>query len=88
MEELVRKEQELQADSPETHPVIDISYVEMPTKLTSRINLSNILGAIAFIAMLAIPGAVEGEMYMAAIALTAACGTCAYLSIREDGKRR
>lgn len=51
-------------------------------------NASNILGAIAFMALLAIPGAVEGEMYMTAIALAAACGTCAYLSIREDGKRR
>ena len=88
MEELVRKEQELQAASPEAHPVIDISYVEMPTKLTSRINLSNILGAVAFIALLAIPGAVEGEMYMTAIALMAVCGTCTYLSIREDGKGR
>lgn len=88
MEELVRKEQELRVASPETHPVIDISYVEMPSKLTSRINLSNILGAIAFMAMLAAPGAVEGRMYITAAVLVAIFAACAYLSIKENRKKR
>lgn len=56
--------------------------------LTYRIDASSIFGSIAFLAMLAAPGAVEGGMYMTAAALTAACGICAYLSIREDGKKR
>lgn len=51
------------------------------------LNASNVLGAIAFLAMIAAPGAVEGGMYMTAIVLIAICGTCAYLSIKEDGKK-
>lgn len=88
MEELVRKEQELQAASPKAHPAIDISYVELPTKLTSRIDLSGILGAIAFLAMLAAPGAVEGGMYITAAVLVATSAACACLSIKENGKKR
>jgi hypothetical protein len=57
--------------------------------LTHRIfNASNVFGTIAFLAIIAIPGAVEEEMYMTAAALTAACAICIYLSIREDGKKR
>nr|WP_296461592.1 hypothetical protein [uncultured Acetatifactor sp.] len=52
------------------------------------LNSSNVLGAISFLAMLAAPGAAEGGMYITAIALTAICGICAYLSIKEDGKIR
>lgn len=52
------------------------------------LNASNVLGAIAFLAMIAVTGAVEGGMYMTAIALTAIFGICTYLSIREDGKKR
>lgn len=51
-------------------------------------NASNMFGAIAFLALIAAPGAVEGEMYMTAVALIAICGICTYLSIREDGKGR
>ncbi len=51
-------------------------------------NASNVFGAIAFLAMLAAPGAVEGGMYITAAALTAAFGACAHLSIKEDGKKR
>lgn len=72
-----------------SRPVIDISYVEMPARLTCRIiNLSNILGAIAFLAMIAAPGAVESEMYITAVVLVAIFAVCAHLSIREDGKRK
>ena len=57
--------------------------------MTHRIfNASNVFGTIAFLAIIAIPGAVEEEMYMKAAALTAACAICIYLSIREDGKKR
>ena len=68
--------------------VVDISYVELPEKPTGRINLSNILGTFAFLAMLAAPGAVEGEMYITAAALVGICAVCARLSIREEGKRK
>ena len=88
MEELVRKEQELQAASPKARPARDISYVELPTKLTSRIDLSGILGSIAFLAMLAAPGAVEGGMYITAAVLVAIFAACACLSIKENGKKR
>nr|WP_304955449.1 hypothetical protein [uncultured Acetatifactor sp.] len=50
-------------------------------------NAGNVFGAIAFMAMIAAPGAVEGEMYITAVALIAVCGTCTYLSVKEDGKR-
>ena len=57
--------------------------------MTHRIfNASNVFGTIAFLAIIAIPGAVEEEMYMTAAAPTAACAICIYLSIREDGKKR
>lgn len=52
------------------------------------INSSNILGAISFLSMIAVPGAIESGMYMTAIVLTAIFGLCAYLSIKEDGKKR
>lgn len=51
------------------------------------LNASNVLGAIAFLAMIAATGAVEGGMYMTAMALTAIFGICAHLSIKEDGKK-
>ena len=55
--------------------------------LTYKIfNASNVLGAISFMAMIAVPGAVEGEMYIAAIVLLAVFAGCAYLSMKEDGK--
>ncbi len=68
--------------------MIDISYVELPERVTHRINLSSILGTISFFSMLFAPAAVEGESYILALALVAACGICAHLAIREEGKRR
>ena len=62
---------------------------EEGSRLAHRIfNASKVFGAIAFLAMLAAPGAVEGGMYITAAALTAAFGACAHLSIKEDGKKR
>ncbi len=52
------------------------------------LNASNVLGAVALLAMLAAPGAVESGMYVTAIVLTAICAVCAHLSIKEDGKKR
>lgn len=52
------------------------------------LNASNILGAIAFLAMLAAPAAVEGEMYITAVVLVVILAGCAHLSIREGGKRK
>lgn len=67
--------------------VIDVSYVELPERPACRIfNLSNILGAAAFLAMIAVPGAVEGGMYITAVVLVVVFAVCAHLSIREDGR--
>lgn len=49
-------------------------------------NASNIFGAIAFLATIAAPGAVESEMYITAVVLVAIFAVCAHLSIREDGR--
>ena len=73
---------------PDRRPVIDISYVELPEKVTHRINLSSILGTVAFLAVLSAPGAIEGEMYVTALALVVVFGVCASLSGKEDGKRK
>ena len=57
--------------------------------VTHRIfNAGNIFGAIAFLAMLAAPGAVEGGMYITAAVLVAIFAACAYLSIKENRKKR
>lgn len=86
MEEPMQRMNDLQTVT-DTHPVVDISYVELPARLTCRIiNLSNVLGAIAFLAMIAAPGAVESEMYITAVVLVAIFAVCAHLSIREDGR--
>lgn len=67
---------------------IDVTYVEIEEKkLCTTLNASNILGAVAFLIMVvAIPAAVEGEMYITAAVLTAVMASCAYLSMKEDGK--
>ncbi len=56
-------------------------------------NASDILGAIAFLAMLAAPGAWDGAIesggpYIFPVALTAMIPVCAYLAMKEDGKIR
>lgn len=50
------------------------------------INLRNLFGCTAFFSILAVPGAVESEMYITAAALIAGTGICAYLSLKEEGK--
>lgn len=50
------------------------------------INLRNIYGTIAFLALICAPGAVESEMYVTAVVLVAIVGIFAYLSLREDGQ--
>lgn len=50
-------------------------------------NLSNMLGGIAFILLLLIPGAVEAEKYKTAIIMIIAMAVLAHLSMKEDGKR-
>lgn len=88
MEESVRKERDLQITRPEEHPVIDVSYVELPEKLTRRIlNSSNVLGSMALSALILAPAFAEENPIMAMV-MALVFGTCAYLSIREDGKRR
>lgn len=56
-------------------------------------NASSMLGATAFLAMLAAPGtweaAIEGKgPYIVPVLLTAGFAACAYLSIREGGRKR
>ncbi len=83
----IRRTGSLQARKKE-HPIIDVSYVELPEKVTYRANLGSVLGGISFLSMLAAPAAVEGGSYILAVALVAVCGICAKLAIREEGKRR
>lgn len=49
-------------------------------------NASNVLGGIAFLAMIAATGA--ADRLLLAIALTGIFAGCTYLSIREDGKNK
>ncbi len=49
-------------------------------------NASNVLGTIAFMTMIGVAAAVEGEMYITAIVLLAVFAGCAYLSMKEDGQ--
>lgn len=51
------------------------------------INASNVLGAIAFLAMIAAPGTVE-ENPLLTVALVAVFAICVYLAMKEDGKIR
>lgn len=69
-------------------PIIDVSYVELPEKVTHRIDAGSILGGISFVSMLLAPGAVEGGSYILALLLILVFAGCAHLSIPEDGKKR
>lgn len=56
--------------------------------MTYRVfNLSNVLGCIAFILLVLIPGAVESEQYLGAFIMIIAMAVFAHLSMKEDGKR-
>lgn len=87
MEESVWKGHGLHLVEREPRPVIDVSYVELPEKLTYRIDASFILGTIAVIAMIAATGTAEGNPLLSLIC-TAVFAGCAYLSTKEDGKRK
>lgn len=57
--------------------------------MTHRIfNAGNVLGGTAFLAMIAVPGAVESGMYITAAVLIVILIASAYLAIREEGKRK
>lgn len=49
------------------------------------LNASNVLGTIAFLAMITAPGSAE-ENPLLAVALVAVFAGCAYLAMKEDGK--
>lgn len=68
-------------------PVIDVSYVELPEKVTYRIDTGYIMGVVAFFAMVAAPGTAE-ENPILAFLLVVVFGVCAHLSTEEDGKRK
>lgn len=87
MEAPVWKEYDLHLVERESRPVIDVSYVELPEKLTCRIDAGFILGAIAILAMIAAAGTAEGNPLLSLIC-TAVFAGCAYLSTKEDGKKR
>lgn len=67
MEEPVWKGHGLHLVEREPRPVIDVSYVELPEKLTYRIDASFILGTIAVIAMIAATGTAEGNPLLSLI---------------------
>ncbi len=50
------------------------------------LNAGNLLGALAFLALLAIPGAVEAGMYLTAAALGAILVGCVWLASKESGR--
>ena len=51
-------------------------------------NASNILGIIAFVAMILVAAAYEGDSYVMAVAFLVIFAGCAYLSMKEDGQIR
>lgn len=80
------RDDELQAME-NSRPVIDISYVELPERLTYRIDVSYVLGAAAVLAMIAATGTAE-ENPLLSLICTAVFAACEYLSIKENGKRK
>ncbi|MCI9191733.1 MAG: hypothetical protein HFH84_19560 [Lachnospiraceae bacterium] len=75
MEEPVWKERDLHLVERESRPVIDISYVELPERLTYRIfNTSNIFGTAALLAMIAATGA--GDNLLLGLLFTAIFAGC------------
>ena len=86
MEEPMQRMNDLQTVT-DTHPVVNMSYVELPERLTYRIfNTSNIFGTAALLAMIAATGA--GDNLLLGLLFTAIFAGCTYLSIKEDGKKR
>ena len=72
MEEPVWKEHDLQLVGREPLPVIDVSYVELPERLTHRVNLGSVLGALAGGRMLDLVGA---DVLLPCISAVSALGT-------------
>lgn len=69
-------------------PVIDISYMELPEKLTYRIDAGCVPGAIAFLDLfIFIPGTVEDNPVLT-VALILLLAICVYLAMREEGERK
>ncbi len=85
MEKPIWKKPDLHLVEREPRPVIDVTWVELPEKLTYRIDASYVLGAISFFAMIAATG--EGNPLLSLIC-TAIFAICAYLALKEDGKRK
>lgn len=73
--------------TPDVKPIIDVSYVELPEKLTYKVNLSGVLGTVAFLAVLLVPGFVE-ENPIGCLLMVAVFAVCIYLALKEDGKLR
>lgn len=69
------------------YPVVDVSFVELPDRVTYRIDAGRLFGAAAFFAMIAVPGTAEENPFLAFI-LTVVFGVFAHLSVREDGRRK
>lgn len=87
MEEPVWKEHDLHLVERESRPVIDVTWVELPERLTYRIDVSYVLGAVAVLAMIAATGTIE-ENPLLSLICTAVFAVCTHLSIQEDGKRK
>jgi len=86
MEEPIQRVDNLQIVESDAKQVVDVSFTEVPSGITHKINLGGVFGGVAFLSILLIPGAVEGENYILALALMAALVLFASLSAREDGK--
>ena len=66
---------------------IDITYTLLEEKpIHGILSASNLFGGIAFLALLMVPAAVEGDAYVTALVLTVVLAVCAFLSMKEDGR--
>jgi len=87
VEKPVWKEYDPELMGREPRPVIDVTYVELPERLTYRFDASYVLGAAAVLAMIAAAGTAE-ENPLLSLICTAVFAVCQYLSIQENGKRK
>lgn len=69
-------------------PVIDISYVKLPEKLTYRIDAGCVLSTVAFLDLFVfIPGTVEDNPVLT-VAFIFLLAVCVRLAAREESKRK
>ncbi len=77
-----------QSDRQNERPAIALPCVELPEKVTRRVDASYILGAAAFLDLFVfIPGTVESNPLLT-VALILLFWVCVHQAMREEGRRR